>query len=565
MIETAVEPIPQQTAERNGQPHEPTPASEPAVAPAPVILEQGQRLSQSILWRLQRRYFEGRGVEAWSKGDVPHYITTNPHIASAYAQVVLGWLRDCREQGIDRTQPVYFVELGSGAGRFGFHFLKKFEQLHRRSSLRDIRVTYVMTDFTERNLDFWKNHSQLQAWVQAGRLDFARFDAENDAVLRLVHSGTAVGAPTNPNPMAVLANYVLDSIPQDAFQVKEGKLHESLLTVSAPPDVDAEDPKSLEKLTLSYEHRPIDDGYYGEAIYDEILAGYRDRLPESIVVFPRAAADCLRNLARLSAGRLLFLSADKGYTREDSLAGLGEPGMAVHGSFSLMVNYHALGQVIGKLGGQVLQPLHRHNSIGIGAFLLGSAGESGNETPFAETRLAFHQAIESFGPDDFFMLRREIEGEGKEIGVEESLAYLRLSGWDSNVLLGCYRGLIEKLSAAPETLRQEAHWALQHVWDNYYSIGEELDIPFLIGSLYFGMQYYPEAIEHFQRSFERRGPEAVTFKNLGLCYYHLRQMDRAQEYTDMALALDPNLAAGRTMRILIESERARTLRPQESD
>ena len=43
-------------------------------------------------------------------------------------------------------------------------------------------------------------------------------------------------------------------------------------------------------------------------------------------------------------GRLLLLSGDKGTCHEELLHGREEPGMAIHGSFSMMVNYHAIGQ-----------------------------------------------------------------------------------------------------------------------------------------------------------------------------------------------------------------------------
>jgi hypothetical protein len=70
---------------------------------AKVHLEKNQPLSQSILWTLQRRFFEQRGVTAWSRGTVPHYITTNPTVAAAYAQLVFGWLRDWKRDHPERN------------------------------------------------------------------------------------------------------------------------------------------------------------------------------------------------------------------------------------------------------------------------------------------------------------------------------------------------------------------------------------------------------------------------------------------------------------------------------
>src|SRR3954467_3103118 len=96
-----------------------------------VILEQGKRLSESLLWRLQRKFFDSVGAQAWTEGIVPHYITGNAWIADAYAKVVLGWRRDCagtgaREPGsfppLDLRHPVTLLELGCGSGRVGVLF-----------------------------------------------------------------------------------------------------------------------------------------------------------------------------------------------------------------------------------------------------------------------------------------------------------------------------------------------------------------------------------------------------------------------------------------------------------
>ena len=53
-----------------------------ASAKAPrVPLENGVPLSQSILFALQRAFYEEHSVAAWSKSMVPNYITTNSFIA----------------------------------------------------------------------------------------------------------------------------------------------------------------------------------------------------------------------------------------------------------------------------------------------------------------------------------------------------------------------------------------------------------------------------------------------------------------------------------------------------
>ncbi len=146
------------------------------------VVEESKPLSRSLLWQLQRRFFEQHGIDAWRQAIVPHYVTSNPFIADAYARVLFGFLRDWQAGSptpLDPSRPVYLIELGAGSGRFAFHFLQSFLRAYRHSSLGRQRVTYVMTDFAARTLDFWQTHPSLQPLVAQGLLDFAHFDAEH--------------------------------------------------------------------------------------------------------------------------------------------------------------------------------------------------------------------------------------------------------------------------------------------------------------------------------------------------------------------------------------------------
>ncbi|MGK7890530.1 MAG: hypothetical protein AB4042_14460 [Leptolyngbyaceae cyanobacterium] len=54
-----------------------------------TTIETHQPLSQSLLWQLQRNFFAQQGINAWNHNTVPHYVTSNPHIANAYAKITL--------------------------------------------------------------------------------------------------------------------------------------------------------------------------------------------------------------------------------------------------------------------------------------------------------------------------------------------------------------------------------------------------------------------------------------------------------------------------------------------
>lgn len=518
------------------------------------VLERNRRLSESLLWRLQRSFFEHRGAQAWTEGVVPHYVTSNPWMADSYAKVVLGWLRDVQPE-LDPSQPVHVVELGCGSGRFAYHFLVRFFDLLSRSSLSEISVRYVLTDFTEYNLDVLRSHAALQPFVEAGLLDFARYDAGTDEEIALSHSGEVLAAGTLANPLAVIANYVFDGIQQDCFTVRGGHLYESLVTLTSPHrETDLEDPELLSRLELSWKHRPAQADFYGDLDLDRIVAEYGASLDETSFVFPSVGLRCLASLERLAGGRMLLLSADKGFSSEASLAGRSEPSLALHGSFSLMVNYHAIGRWFAHRGGVFLPCSHESTTLNVSAALLGEPAGG-----WVEVLVAFDDAIERRGPDAFFVLKKGVEENYAAFGLERLLAWLRLTGWDHNVFLGCLPVLLERAGEAPETLRHELAVAAQRIWEAYFPLRENIDLAFHLGLLAMVLERWQEALGFFDQSLRLYGDSSATAYNVALCLHQLGENPAALERLHDALSAEPDFAAAEELRReLEEGEPCRT-------
>ncbi|NEO87837.1 MAG: tetratricopeptide repeat protein [Spirulina sp. SIO3F2] len=513
-------------------------------------LETQQRLSQSLLWQLQRHFFDNEGMRAWNTGKVPHYATSNPFMAKAYAQVVLGFLRDgVRTQQIAPKHPVYIVELGAGSGRFAYHFLKQFFDIHAQSPLSNIPVKYLMTDFAQSNLDFWQSHSKLQPFLAQDQLDFAHFDITQDQSLNLVHTGITLTAETLKNPLIVLANYFFDSIPQDLFTIQNGQLSETLLTLTALTDeVDLSNPNLLEDLEITYSDRPLEtDRAYDDPAFNQILQDYQTQYKATTLLFPVVGLNGLKTLRHLSSDRLLLLSADKGYHHDRSLEGRGKPQLTFHkGCFSLMVNYPAIAHYVNNQGGIALLPQHRHRSMVIGAFCFGLSDA-------IETRFAYQTHIEQASPDDFFTLKKIIEPHFDTLSLPQILAYLRLSGWDFKLFLGCFENLMAQVKTIPDVLRPELDQALQNVGEMYYSIGEAEDLPFQLAMLFYKLGNYSEALSYLNESLRLHGDDPGMFYNKAKCYCELNDPAAAVQMLARALSLYPEFEAAQEMQMALQA------------
>lgn len=524
--------------------------------PKQLALEGHGRLSRSIIWKLQRDYFEQQGIAAWSSGKVPHHFTSSPFICDSYARIVFGFLLDCglvgRQPdnsylpGLDRSQPVYLVELGSGPGRFGFLFLKKFLSLLRESLLQDICVKYVMTDFAEQTVEYWRAHRSLQPFVAAGLLDFARFDVECDQELKLLHSGARLLPGGLRNPLVVISNYLFDSIPQDAFSVAGGKLFETRVrTTTSRELIEAHDPERLSAFKISYQSHLVNGDYYDDPEWNRILMDYHERLADTAFLFPTAALKSIRNLRSLADGRMMLLSGDRGFCTDAALAqGKGAPAMALHGSFSMMVDYQILGEYCRGQGGSVLHPARPAENLNISAFVFGDL-----PTEWPETRRAYADAIDKFGPDDFFNLTNGIEQVYEALSLAQILAFLKLSGWDFKRFLTCLPVLKDRVSNSSEMEKLELFEAITKVWDSYLPIGEPCDLAFELGTVLLEMEFYAEALEFLQRSVDLYQMESGTAYNMAVCCYSLKRFDEALAYVNSALELDPEFDAAKALRL----------------
>ena len=339
-----------------------------------------------------------------------------------------------------------------------------------------------MTDVSEANIHFWEAHGQLKSYVTEGRLDFARFNPLEEDALQLRVAKSVLDQTALEQPLVCIANYFFDGIEQDIFGIKNNRMYEFLVSVNngAGTLSSANTQEANASPHFSYKKRLCRGDTYDNPLWNQLLAEYKAALVKTALLFPVAGLRCLERLKRFSKERLLLLTADRGQHCIEDLDNLPLPQKVfIHGDFCfLRVNYHALGYYTRKAEGIALQPSRMTTqSISVNTFLWGPGD-------FANTRSAYLQYIDIFGPDDFYALREGIKDHYEQFSLAQLCSFLRLSCWDSYVLVGCHRRLLELLPSADKKEQKDAKAVIQAVKEQHFLINENQSLCPALEKLY---------------------------------------------------------------------------------
>jgi hypothetical protein len=517
-------------------------------------LESNLPLSQSLIWRRQREFYVSRGMGAWTVDKVPQFITNNPFIAEMYARIVFQFLTDAiRQDGhgaapISAENPLRILELGAGTGKFAFLFLRHLATLMEKQGIGLKTVRYIMSDCSEGMIESWRSNRHL---AEFANLDVLHF--------RLLEAGrpTRLETGERPGPVVLIANYVFDSLPQDAFAIQDAKVFECLITTADPATNNKAGAGSqpISSLRLSWQSVPAPPQRYAEASWNGILEQYRSRLPGTTVLFPSAVLETLEGIGGLSDGRMLVLAADKGYAYEDVLALVeGPPKFEwhAHDCFSLMVNFDALAKYFQATGGEALLPDKHFSGLSVCGFLRRRPGDE-----FPATTQAYREAQAAFGPDDLFTLLAWLNAHMEEMTLPQILAALRLTRWDPIALIRLFPVLGRQLRTVI-TERYDLRDAVLKTWANHYPVeaGENV-LAFDCGVILLELRFFSEAMAMFKTSKQVLGPSAATSYNLGLCAEGLGDHPDALRWMMEACGLDPAFEPAQSARLRLQNGAAR--------
>lgn len=499
--------------------------------------QQRYRFSEAPIWEIQRSYYEQKGIRAWNNDQVPQYITSNPMIAAAYAEMIFGFLQDRAAKGY-RSEPVLIVELGAGAGRLAYHVLHELCQLRDYAGISLPSFRYIMTDLAMHNVMAWKEHPALQAFIAEGLLDFARFDAVHDTELNLVMSGTTVSEGDLQQPIVIVANYFFDSIPQELLYVGDGQIYEADVFVEYPEDRESLTPTQLlDQIELHYEHRRTPEYEAEDYPYRDVIRVYQEQLEDSHILFPEVGITCLERMNLLSREGFLLLTADKGDHLLDNWKFADPPELVVHGSFSLTANYHAINHVFEQRGATVLFPSHHYKNINVGCLI-----HTDEPTEYGNTRLAYRRSIERFGPDEFFSLKEWVDLHLGSMGFQQLLSFWRLGGYDAEFFIQSKKQLSRLLPDANDEEMQDIWRGIQLMWSSYYDIEHRNDLALNAGMVLFEMEMYEAAMFFLEVSVHEDQAERIStlYYYLAICCLELEMYEEASRYTRELLKLEPD-------------------------
>ncbi|MHA6481775.1 SAM-dependent methyltransferase [Paenibacillus sp. strain BS8-2] len=499
--------------------------------------EKRYRFSEAPIWDLQRQYYEDAGMQAWRNDQVPQYITSNPMIGGAYADMIFGLLLDRAGQG--RTEePVCIVELGAGAGRLACHVLHELRDLINEADMTLPPIRYWMTDLAMSNVSAWRDHPALQVFIADGWLDFARFDAVQDSELHLSVSGETISTGALAQPLVIVANYFFDGIPQELLYFQDGRVYEADVYVG---EVGAA-PKHgisavLDRLQLRYENRLAPEYEAEDYPYRELIQLYREQLDEVYLLFPVAGLACLDRLKALSQEGFVLITADKGDHLMEQLHNTEPPEFVRHGSFSFTANFHAFLHEFERQGAITLFPSQHYMNINVGSILYVEEPKT-----YVHTRLAYRRSIGKFGPDDFYSLKELVDRHQEDMGLQSFLGFWRLGGYDAEWFVHNTKNISALLGDANDEEKDDLAMGIERMWAPYYVMEQRYNLALDAGLILFEMDRYEESKRYLERSIQAEPDEVVStvYYCLAICCFELERDEEAAQYLRELLKLEPD-------------------------
>lgn len=495
-------------------------------------------VSQSELWNCQQEFYKKQGIAAWDEKKIPYYVTCNPYIANAYANIIHSYIKDNIELGYVKPDTTFYIlELGAGSGVFSFYLMKRLFELKTIFSESDVSFGYIMTDCIEKNIEFWRTHPAFGDYINRGFLDFAVYDLNKDQEIKLVNSGDVFSSNThnNDSSFVVVANYVFDSLPQDIFRTKNGRLQQGLMNKKIEMKKYGDNQSMyIDEFDKSFSFQDIFLPYYHEKEFDDILKSWAKQFENGYLTFPIGSLRAIQRLAKIMNNDLLLIATDKAYANHFELYATTKPDITFHGSaFSMTVDFHSIGQYFMQHNGD---RYHQCTQQGIttSAFILGKKIET-----LPETNQALMTYLDTFGPGDLFNMYRYIYQKLSFVPLEVLISCLNMMHWDPQLFNDAIESIIRQLKSANPVTIQDLLVNLPRVHANFYFMPHSDDTLVNIGMIFQEIEAYDSALFYYQASLDYFGENETTLYNMALCHFFMGNYDKAIDLFQSATKLNP--------------------------
>jgi hypothetical protein len=314
-------------------------------------IERDKRLSQSVLWDLQRQFYLNNAIDFWRER--ASFTSANPVVVSASVDLLFAFLGDCLPF-LDARAPIYVIELGTGSGCFAYRFLKQFlPRLRSSAALTKLDIRYVMTDFIPEIVDVWRRNAFLKEFVEDGVLDFAVFDPAHEKEFVTSNFAWNVESSAFLNPPIFIANALFDTIAVDGFRFQNGAIDEVIVSVNADSD-DGLSALISNSLSLQQKFKPLTQRpYHDDPDFEFIVKQYSVEIPSGTISIPIEALNILKNLRKSLSPSFALLCCSRGFTGIDYVKNFDE---LQYNDLSFPLNFDALKKYFGTCGGELLIP-----------------------------------------------------------------------------------------------------------------------------------------------------------------------------------------------------------------
>ena len=511
-------------------------------------VETDQPFESSIIWQWMKNFYSEGGVEVWSGGDVPFHITNTPVLASDWARSILAIVRDFHRTGqIDHREPISIFELGPGTGRHAYFLLKELQRLEDLSqslSPGGLEFRLELGELGEKGLASLESHPKLRPFLAAGKLRLHKFDINHDLWPKAYPKGRSSFSEPSTNPVFVVANYLLDSLPHDVLLISDGLPHMGLTSVGVHGLAENQDPMQIKELGERIELDFIfnsEVAKYENAHWNRILQSYGAMADETYIPFPTGSLRLLERVRSWSKVASVILVADKSYTKLDQLEGLECPELVAHGGgFSFNANLHALGLHAQLVGGLGCHSSPRDGTLELSHLVI--PAKDGSALPeFFETQYRLAE-LERFNSIDRFRCGESTTEMVNNPSLRLCLDLVRLSGFDPQVFYELSDEILSGLETDDDDYEEselELGQILPKCLDAFYPVGDDSDVAFELGRVAYRIESYEFAEVAFQESLQFFGEDKLTRFNIGLTHYYRQQWDLAMREFEEALIEDP--------------------------